>query len=48
MRVFHDKDKEPYGIYRAWCASMLPPTKLKVREWLANELYKADDTAPTR
>jgi hypothetical protein len=44
---FHDKDKEPYAVFIAHGARQCYHLQSKgFREWLANELYKADDTAP--
>ena len=44
---FHDKDKEPYAVFIAHGVRQCYHLQSKgFREWLANELYKADDTAP--
>ena len=44
---FHDKDKEPYAVFNANGARQCYHLQSKgFREWLANELYKADETAP--
>ena len=47
MRVFHDKDKEPDAVFNANGARQCYHLQSKgFREWLANELYKVDETAP--
>ena len=44
---FHDKDKEPYAVFVAnGCRQCYHLKSKGFREWLANELYKADETAP--
>jgi len=43
---FHDKDKEPYAVFVAnGCRQCYHLKSKGFREWLANELYKADETA---
>ena len=44
---FHDKDKEPYAVFVAnGCRQCYHLRSKGFKEWLANELYKADETAP--